>query len=150
MTRFTFALDPVLRMRQRAERRLQRAVAELERERRGLEALLQRQQAHLAEGKHELRRGLRGTVDVTTLRWQAAASVQVSRQAQRLALALAGLHQRLESARMQLVAAARDRRAVELLREKRLEEWRAADRRRENAALDELAAQRRDESGIQP
>ena len=55
-------------------------------------------------------------------------------------LELAGLHRRLEAARSELTEAARDRRAIELLRERRLFEWRRRIDRAEDAVIDDLAA----------
>ena len=46
---------------------------------------------------------------------------------------------RLESAQGRLREASRDRRAIELVRESRFDEWRDAIERREQAALDEIA-----------
>ena len=59
--------------------------------------------------------------------------------AQRTVLELAGLLRRLESARAELLEAAKRRKAVELLKDRRFEEWRSDQNRRELAAVDELA-----------
>jgi flagellar protein FliJ len=139
MRRFTFQLDPLLRVRRRAERARQRAVAELERERLTLEEHLRRQQRHIAVGKASLRDHLVGEVRVHDLRGQAAASMKMMSQAQRVVIELAGVHQRLVAARSELMNAARQRRAVEMLREKRFAEWKRDMDKRETAALDELA-----------
>jgi flagellar export protein FliJ len=69
----------------------------------------------------------------------AVASIQQLRQGQRLALELAGVHKRLELARQSLVEAARERRAIELLRERRFAQWMAALDKAEADMLDELA-----------
>jgi flagellar protein FliJ len=45
----------------------------------------------------------------------------------------------MEAARAGLIEAAKARRAVELLRERRWEEWKFAQEKAETAALDELA-----------
>jgi flagellar export protein FliJ len=65
--------------------------------------------------------------------------VQQMRHAQRLVLELAGVRRTLEAAQAALADAARGRRAIELLRERRFSQWRQAQDKIENDALDELA-----------
>jgi flagellar export protein FliJ len=69
----------------------------------------------------------------------ASSSMQILRDAQRIVLELAGVHKRLEAARAELIEATKQRRAVELLRDRRFAEWRNAENKRETAAIDELA-----------
>jgi flagellar biosynthesis chaperone FliJ len=125
MPRFAFALEPLLRARRQAEQLHQRAVASVDRERLKLEQKLRQQQVVIAEGKRSLTGSLTGVLNTTALRFHAAASIQQMREAQRLVLELAGVHRR--------------RRAVELLRERRLEQWQREQDKAESAALDELA-----------
>ena len=139
MPRFRFALEGLLKARRADEQREQRAVADVERERLFLEDRLRRQQHAIASGRQSLRDSLVGSVDAQMLRLHAASTIQQMRQGQRLALELAGVHRRLEAARQTLVEAARARRAIELLRERRFEQWKAALDKAEDAALDELA-----------
>lgn len=148
MSRFVFKLDPLLRARRRLEQGRQRVVAELEQDRARLEDRLRRQQELLAQGRESQRAGLVGRLRIEELRIHAGSSLGQMRQAERLVLELAGLHRRLETARQELVDAARHRRAIELLRDRRYEQWRAALDRAETARLDELAviaAARKDE-----
>jgi flagellar export protein FliJ len=63
-------------------------------------------------------------------------------KAQRVVLQLAGLHRRLDVARAALAAAARDRRAVEVLKERRFARWKAEQEHRAATALDEIATAR--------
>ena len=66
---------------------------------------------------------------------------------QAAAIALAGLSKRIATARAELDVARSRRRAVEVLRERRYEEWKLQEERREVAVIDELAtctAARRD------
>ncbi|MDY7109689.1 MAG: flagellar export protein FliJ [Planctomycetota bacterium] len=139
MARFRFKLEPLLKARRHAEREKQRAVAELERQRLDLEDALRRRQAFIVEGKAALRDRLVGDLDMPSLRAHAGSTVQVMREAERLVLELAGVHKRLEAARGELVEAARERRSLELLRDRRLAQWKAALNKAEDAALDELA-----------
>jgi flagellar FliJ protein len=140
MPRFRFRLDPLLRVRRQAERAKQIAVADLHRQRSALEAALRRRQ-ELIESAREAHVGrLTGRLDVTALRGTAAETLRHLRDASRLAVELAGVQRRLEAAQSALRDAARDRRAVELVRQRRFEEWKRRLDRREVAEHDEMAA----------
>lgn len=152
MAKFRFRLEPVLEQRRREEERAQRAVAALERERLGVEDELRAAHAGLRACKQDLRDALAAsageaapgvaTIDLRGVRMQSAASFRLFGDAQRLALRLAGASQRAEAARRELLRATTDRKAVELLREKRYEEWKRAIEKREAEATDELAVMR--------
>ncbi len=139
MARFVFSLEPVLKARRRSEETLQRDVAGIERERMRLEEILRAHQRSLVSNKDVLRAGLTGLIEVRDLRLQANSSLQVMRRAQQIVLELAGVYKRLEAARNRLIEAARRRRAIEFVRERRYEQWKAALNKAETAALDELA-----------
>ena len=79
-------------------------------------------------------------MDTDALRLHAHSALSVMREAQAAAIELAGLARRLDRARGELIDARARRRAVELLRERRLEEWRLGEERREVALLDDLAS----------
>lgn len=138
MARFRFQLEPVLKVRKRAEERAQLALAALDRQRLELEETLRRRQEEIRREKDALRGRLVGDLDVRGLRLQAGSSVHLVRKAQQAVLALAGLHWRLGEARAALVEAARSRRAMELLRERRYGEWKAGLAKAETAELDDL------------
>jgi flagellar FliJ protein len=137
---FKFALEPVLKIRRRAEQEKQRAVAAVQRERLSIEETLRRQQRRIQEARTAMRSQLTGTLHAPDLRLHAGAVLQDMRQAQRMAQELAAVHRRLEAARRELVEARRARRAIELLRERRLARWTAEQERIEQQHLDELAA----------
>jgi flagellar protein FliJ len=137
--KFNFALESLLKARRMYEQQHQRAVAQIERERISLEDNLRRQQANIALGKQATKSSLIGRIDASALRMHAASSIAVMRAAQRTVLELAGVHRRLDAARLELVEAMRERRAVELLRERRFEQWKYEIDRAENSAIDELA-----------
>ena len=141
MARFRFNLQPLLNAREHAERLKQRVVAEIEAERRAVEAKLRDQQRSITTGKHGLRDELHGAIDLTALRQHAGTTMRGMRDAQRLAIELAGIYQRLEVARGELADAAKARRAVELLRERRWAEWKGRLDKAETEALDEFAMQ---------
>ena len=83
--------------------------------------------------------GLIGTIDLSSLRMHAATSIAAMRKAQRIVLQLAGVHKRLEAARSELAQAMKARRVIEILRERRLQEWMALREKTEVNELDELA-----------
>lgn len=139
MARFVFSLEPVLKARRRAEETFQRDVAGIERDRMRLEEILRGHQRNLVSNKDVLRDGLTGLIEVRDLRLQANSSLQVMRRAQQIVLELAGVYKRLEAARTRLIEAARRRRAIEFVRDRRYEQWKAALNKAETAALDELA-----------
>lgn len=147
MPRFIFGLQALLDQRVQAERARRLAVAEVERERVALETEISALQRRIRAHKDDLRTFLSGRgvepgaagVDTGAVRLQAGASLHAQLAAQRQALRLAGVYRRLESVRSDLRRATTDRRAVELLKERRYEEWKREQARRETAALDELA-----------
>ena len=143
MTRFTFKLEPLLKVRRAEERRHQVAVAEVANRIHALEEEIRRGQAQIAVARDELRSGLTGTLHAHELRMHATAALQHLRRTQRLLPDLAANHRELEAVRADLVEAARRRRAIELLREQRYERWKGEQQKLENAALDELAGRKR-------
>lgn len=164
MARFKFGLQRLLDHRERLEQEKQKAVAELERQRVQLEGRIREHQRSIVDTRSELRQALlgerlgpagvvptgvrahhdreRGSVSFADVRSQAAASLGLVMKTQQLAIGLAGLHRRLDAARLELLKAATDRKAVELLREKRRRRWLEEENRRETARLDDLTAAR--------
>lgn len=146
MAKFRFNLEPVLQQRRAGEREKQRVVGELERERLGMEARLRAWNESVRGGRDELR-GALGSADggmmaIAEVRMHASASLRMVGEAERLAVSLAGLYRRIERARVELLEAARSRRAVEMLRERRFEEWKNEQEKRERDAVDEIAVMR--------
>jgi flagellar FliJ protein len=144
MARFLFRLEAVLDHRRALEREHQRAVAAVERERAAIEATIRAIHAEIAREKGEVRACLsaRGVVELGGVRARAADLARLHAEADRHVLRLAGVMKRLDAARAELLAAARRRRAVELLRERRFEEWKLEQSRRETAAVDEIGVMR--------
>ncbi len=141
MSVFRFTLDPVLKQREAVEREAQRLVAERERDRFAILSELDELQARDAGERRDLsqRLGATGKLDAKALRQQSVATMQVSRQIREAALRAAGAGQRLGEARTVLTRATARRRAIELVREQQLDEFKARERRRETEALDEMA-----------
>jgi flagellar export protein FliJ len=140
-------LEVVLEQRKRLEREQQIAVARLDRERLEVETRLRDLQRAIVESGSEMRSrlagggGSGGAVAIQDVRLQAGASLHLATRARLAALELAGVYQRLERAREELLKAARARRAVELLRERRHEEWKQEASRAEGRFVDEVATQ---------
>jgi flagellar FliJ protein len=138
MAKFVFRLEPLLKARRRAEETEQRAVAELDRQRMALEDVLRGYQQNISHGKESLRGSLAGTLDMRFLRLEAGSALHLVRKAQQVVLQLAGLGQRLEAARAKLIEATKRRRALELLKERRFEQWKRKLDKAEDAQIDEL------------
>ena len=60
---------------------------------------------------------------------------------------LKGVHDRLDRARLELLGRTTSRRAIEVLKEQRHEEWLADQKRREQQELDEIAVLRHSRRG---
>lgn len=139
MAKFTFDLEPLLRARKAAEDQQIREVGALEQKRRLVESRIAAAQHVISANKASVRGELVGSIDPAGLRLQAHNSLKAMRDAQRLVLELAGVHRQLVAARSVLAEKARDRRAIELLKERRFEAWKSEQDKREAAFVDELA-----------
>jgi flagellar FliJ protein len=137
MPRFRFRLQVVLDHRRALERQRQRVVAALELDRLAAENALRALHAEIERENADLRATLTSG-DFRMTRAHAARVTHLHADARRHVLHLSGVLARLDTARAELLEAARRRKAVELLRDRRLEEWRLAESRRETAAVDEI------------
>lgn len=156
MAKFIFELEPVLELRRSVERTKQLVVAELERERLAIEDRIRAFQRQIVAERRDLRDHLEsqrgaspadtepaaGGVDLGAVRLQANASLHLVGRAHQEVLKLAGVHRKLDAARVELLAATTQRKAVEVLRDRRREAWMAEQRRRESLALDEISTMR--------
>jgi len=142
MPGFHFKLDPALRQRERAEQERQRELAELIAQRTELEQRLRGMQEQSSALKRDLGEALVGRVDLqqTSRYAQHAASVQML--GLDVARAMGELTPKIEAARQRLLETTRQRRALELLRDRQAAEWRARQDRLEQAELDEAAMHR--------
>lgn len=103
---------------------------------------LRQMQDAIRASKHDLAGSLVGRVDLTRVADFARYSGQTTIRAQQLVQKLAQLEQQISAARERLLAAARDRKAMELLRDRRQRQWQVEQMRREAAEMDDLAVQR--------
>lgn len=150
MAKFVFQLEPVLRQRKAVEREKQLGVAELERERLAIEGEIREIQSQIRGEKDLMREQLSpgsGAVDLRGARMQAGAQLRLVLAAQQAVIRLAGVHRKIDAARVGLIAATKARRAVELLRDRRFEQWKLEQQAREAAMLDEIAVVRGGRSG---
>ena len=142
MARFVFRLSGVLRHRRHIERQRQRELA-------ALEARMTAQRAQFAEldqsvraSLDDLRRNrLVGRIDVAFLQAHRRYMIAMRKKAFEMAAGMAALQQQIDSARMALIRAATDRKALDLLRDRRKTDWLADQSRREIAELDEIGLQ---------
>lgn len=147
MAKFNFELESVLGVRRGVERKRQLAVAELERQRIDIEDRIREYQRQLTHERHDLQAHLQmehgsGGVDLGAVRLQANASLHLVGKAHQEVIRLAGLHRKIDAARLELLKATTDRKAVEVLKQRRLDAWSAEQRRRESVALDEISTMR--------
>jgi flagellar export protein FliJ len=141
---FVFKLEPVLRQRRRDEDSAQRDLAQLLRERFILESQLRSAQQTIHDDKRSIGSGLLGPVDVPRIRQHAMHVGQCSMRARLFAGRLMGLERRIDHARNRLIDCSRARKAAEILEERQRLDWERDQKRRENAALDELAVMAHD------
>jgi flagellar export protein FliJ len=159
VAKFRFKLQAVLDQRLAREQQRQLIVAQIERERVDAEQDIRAYQEAIERERDELRRMLSDEraagemegavqVDLSGARQQAAAAMKLTARAQQAVLKLAGIHRKLDAARLDLLKAATERKAAELLREKQYEEFKAEQRAKDAAIVDEigtLKAARREE-----
>lgn len=142
MANFSFKLDPVLFKRRVEEDRCQHDLAKSLRQRMILRDQLRLMQQTISQSKRQLSGGLSGQVDVKQVLQFAHYSDQVTLRAHRFVVRLSGVEKQIDAARKKLIEATRARKALEILRDRRYQQWRKEMRRREEAQLDELAVQR--------
>lgn len=133
-------LGALLRVRRRTELRHAVVVADAERERLATEQSIHATSERIEAARHALRGALDGTLDAALLRLTAQGALIEERERRRAMQRLAALGPTLDRARSVLADASAQRKAVELLRERRRVEILRRAERREQAALDEIAA----------
>ncbi|MAJ47850.1 MAG: flagellar export protein FliJ [Planctomycetes bacterium TMED75] len=139
MASFRFKLQALLDLRLREETTCRIEFSKLMGQKSDIEQRLIAHQQTIQAGKDSMREGMVGKVDALALRLQSHAALGLMREAQAAAIALAGLAKRIETSRSKLDVARSRRRAVEVLRERRYEEWKLQQERREVSDQDELA-----------
>jgi flagellar FliJ protein len=142
MAKFVFQLEGVLRYRHDIERQRQRDVAVIQGEMAALQNELQRLTHEVQTSNQETRdHHLLGRLDMAYIAAHRRYLASAQRQVMSITQTMAALQVRLEEARKRLLAAARDHKAIEKLKEKHWQAWNTEMHRRENIALDEVAMQ---------
>lgn len=119
----------------------QRELAKCLRQRMILMDQLRQMQQTIRDSKRSLGDTLVGRVDLGRVATFAHYSGQTAVRAQQIVQKLAAVEKQVDEARQRLLAAVKDRKALELLRDQRFEAWRQEQERREAADLDEMAIQ---------
>ena len=141
MAKFRFQFESVLRYRAIIEDECQRELAKVMRHRMILQDQLRQMQQTIVGSKQELGASLIGRVDLDRIAQFARYSSQSAMRAREIVLKLAGAEKQIEAARQKLLRATRDRKALELLRDRQERRFAQEQDRKEAAALDEMAVQ---------
>lgn len=142
MAKFVFQFEPLLRHRQAIEDQRQRELAQHLRSQMILQGQLRTMQQTIRDSKQQLGAGLVGRVDLSAISQFAGFSGHTTMRARQIVLRLAEIDKQIQVARQQLLDATRQRKALELLRDRQREIWRREQQRREDLELDEMANQR--------
>ncbi len=142
MARFVFSLEAVLQQRENQEHLAQRELAAAQLEQQKLEQQLSSVEQEINATNQAMRSDhLIGKLNTSLLgahrRYLAAQKVAVFRLAEEIAAARLVV----EAKRRLLAEASKDRKAIELLREKQQSRWQAEQQRKELAAADDVAMQ---------
>lgn len=140
MSRFVFKLEGVLKHRQRLEQQLQTQVAQKCHHQQRLRQDLDGVVHSLAQLQTELRRRLVGRLDAQWLAAQQRYCQSIQHRAAKLQAELAALETDIAAVRQALVDAARQRKAVQTLRQRQQQQWADQQRRHENREHDEAAS----------
>jgi flagellar FliJ protein len=140
MSRFVFKFEAVLKHRQRLEQQLQIQVAQKCHHQQHLRQDLDGVVNSLAQLQTELRRRLVGRLDAQWLAAQQRYGQSIKHRAATLQAELAALDTDIAAVRQALVDAARQRKAVQTLRQRQQQQWAQQQRQRENREHDEAAA----------
>ncbi|MCS7033933.1 MAG: flagellar export protein FliJ [Phycisphaerae bacterium] len=142
MARFRFSLAGLLRHRKQLERQEQRKVAEHQAWVKRLTDELHRMDAQRNSVVQEVRQHhLSGRLDISFLTAHRRYAAAMQRRAVEQARRIVAAQQALDDARTKLVEAARQRKIIEKLREKRYQEWLAQQERAAAVQLDEVGTQ---------
>lgn len=142
VAKFHFKLEALLAHRQQVEKEKQRKLAAVQSEMQAVTRQLQETHARIAaENKSLTASHLTGKLDMQYIahekRFVGNLQIKILLGMQKLA----AMEKTLAAARAELLAAARDRKVIEKLKEKQLARWRAEQDRKEAALMDEIGTQ---------
>lgn len=140
MAKFVFTLQPVLGQRIREEERAMLVLGERERARVEAEARVHEIREQMESERDDWKGRLApvGTVDLREVRMQAGATLRDLAVLKSAMLSMAAAERAVAGARAALLEAARRRRAIEELKERRWSEWKAEQLRMDQRSIDEL------------
>lgn len=141
MSRFEFRYKAVFRQREAIEQQKQRAFAKLIHQRNAMFAQLREMQETISTSKRDAASGLVGKVDLDAIAGIARYSASAALRGNTLVREIAQLETLVEQARIELVEAAKNRKALELLRDRQRQDWELEQRRMEAKQLDEQTTQ---------
>jgi flagellar protein FliJ len=142
MARFKFKLAGVLRHRRQIEQQKQRDLAVAQAQVRQTESELRALNDSMQTTSEDVRRNrLVGKLDLGFLAAHRRYLVAVQQKGRALAQRLLLQQRSVDAARQVLAEAAKQRKIIEKLRERRWEEWVAEQGRKETAELDEISQQ---------
>jgi flagellar FliJ protein len=142
MKRFRFSLDPLLQIRKRTEEEAKQALAakkrEIAREREAMAELAQQlalqQQQQMQQRQHNSER-------VDAMRAGVLFRFACKSQMMRTGARIDTLYAEADALQYRLTKATQQRRAIELLREKRFNEWKREANRQEQIFIDDVSQQ---------
>ena len=141
MQPFEFKYRAVLKQREVIEQQKQRALAKLLHQRNAMFNELRQMQETISTSKREAAGGLVGTVDLDAIAGIARYSASCALQGNTLVREIAKQQTLVDTARKELIEASRNRKALELLRDRQRQEWELEQRRMEAKRLDEQTTQ---------
>jgi flagellar FliJ protein len=139
MKKFHFPLEALLRLRKRKEDAVKRELADKNRQIMQAQSELRETEQRLKElqAQQKLERG--ATTDILSLRQSVAYRHTLKSDLLTKGNALIALRQELDGIRRKLVQATKDKRALEIVREKRMAEWRAEYNAEEQEFIDDVS-----------
>ncbi|MCC5828258.1 MAG: flagellar export protein FliJ [Phycisphaeraceae bacterium] len=140
-TLFRFRLQTLLNARREAEDRAQRELAVLQGRKQAMLNELRSMRESIHDARHELNQSLRGRVVMEQVGRFARFTLEERARAQGLVSRLAALEREVVEARGRLLEAMKQRKALELLRDRQKQEWLQRMERRQTEELDELGTQ---------
>jgi flagellar FliJ protein len=142
MAKFIFKLEGVLRQRKHIEQEKQRQLAVRQKQLVELHQVLREMQQTVETTNDDLRKNrLIGRLNMEFIAAHRRFLTGMQKQAMGIAQKMAIAQRSVDEARLELAEAAKQRKAIEKLKEKQLERWRAEQSRRESAELDEIGMQ---------
>ena len=142
MAKFVFKLEGVLRQRKHVEEQRQRELAVIRGEMAQLEAELNALNAQVTAASADVRDNrLIGKLDMSFLAAHRRFLLAMQRRGLTMMQKMALVQRQIEEAQANLAEAAKQRKAIEKLREKQHQRWVEESNRKEQALMDEISMQ---------